>query len=95
MHFARRSRLALLLLSVGFPSLSGIAQPSTAAASPTLLVDVDHRAALDLDGDWHFIVDPYQTGLYNFHHEAKKDGLFQSGSSMQRRRIDAGLLLLK
>jgi beta-glucuronidase len=44
---------------------------------PTLLVDIDHRTALDLDGDWHYIVDPYQTGLYNFHQELKKNGFFE------------------
>jgi beta-glucuronidase len=47
-------------------------------SQPTLLVDVDHRAALDLDGDWHYIVDPYQTGLYNFHHEIKPNGYFEN-----------------
>ena len=47
-----------------------------APVQPTLLVDIDHRAGLDLDGDWHTILDPYQTGLYTFHHEIKKDGFF-------------------
>ncbi|MEO8735911.1 MAG: glycoside hydrolase family 2 TIM barrel-domain containing protein [Edaphobacter sp.] len=51
------------------------------AQSPTnttVLVDIDHRAATSLDGDWHAIVDPYATGLYSFHHELKKDGYFMN-----------------
>ena len=31
--------------------------------SPTLLVDADHRQATSLNGDWHYIVDPYRNGL--------------------------------
>ena len=45
-------------------------------AEPTLLVDIDHRPAQSLDGDWHFIVDPYFGGLYSFHREIKKNGYF-------------------
>jgi hypothetical protein len=36
-------------------------------APPTLLVAVDHRPTISLNGDWHTIVDPYGTGLYTFH----------------------------
>ena len=28
----------------------------------TVLVDVDHRQNLSLDGDWHVIADPYVAG---------------------------------
>jgi beta-glucuronidase len=42
----------------------------------TLLVDVDHRKQISLDGDWHTIVDPYGSGLYTFHNELRKDGYF-------------------
>jgi beta-glucuronidase len=35
---------------------------SVSAQKPTLLVDSDHRAATSLDGDWHYIVDPYRNG---------------------------------
>ena len=33
-----------------------------AAQQPTLLVDIDHRQAISLDGEWHYIVDPYHGG---------------------------------
>ena len=35
---------------------------SASAQSTTLLVDVDHRAQVSLDGPWHFIPDPYREG---------------------------------
>jgi beta-glucuronidase len=56
-------------------ALSAIGQ----AQSTTVLVDVDHRKALSLNGDWHYIVDPYDGGLYNFHREIRKDGFFLDG----------------
>jgi beta-glucuronidase len=45
-------------------------------ALQTLLVDVDHRNQISLDGDWHTIVDPYGSGLYTFHNELRKEGYF-------------------
>ncbi len=44
----------------------------------TLLVDIDHRAATSLDGQWHTIVDPYGTGIYDFHHQVKARGYFMN-----------------
>lgn len=49
-------RILLLLV------LSLLAIPALAQSSTTLLVDVDHRPAISLDGPWHFIVDPYRGG---------------------------------
>jgi beta-glucuronidase len=46
----------------------------------TVLVDADHRTAQSLNGDWHYIVDPYDGGLYNFHREIRKDGFFLDGA---------------
>ena len=48
--------------------------------APTVLVDVDHRKTTSLNGDWHYIVDPYQKGLYTFHRELRKDGFFLNGA---------------
>ncbi len=36
--------------------------PMIQAQKTTLLVDSDHRAATSLNGDWHYIVDPYRNG---------------------------------
>jgi beta-glucuronidase len=51
---------------------------SQAQTSPTILVDVDHRPAKSLDGDWHTIVDPYFSGLYTFHHIVRGNGFFMN-----------------
>jgi len=48
------------------------AQPGATA----VLEDSDHRRSTSLDGDWHYMVDPYFNGLYSFHHEEKQDGWF-------------------
>jgi beta-glucuronidase len=46
----------------------------------TVLADSDRRIIHSLNGDWHYIVDPYDGGLYNFHREIRKDGFFLNGA---------------
>ena len=52
--------------------------PGPQSNAPTLLVDVDHRQTVSLDGDWHTIVDPYATGLYDFHGKLRNNGYFKN-----------------
>ena len=66
-------------LLVWVAALVACAGPAPAQANPTVLVDVDHRKTMSLDGDWHSIVDPYGKGLYTFHRELRKDGFFLNG----------------
>jgi beta-glucuronidase len=47
--------------SAALHAQSPAAAPSTPAT--TVLVAVDQRPVLNLDGDWHYILDPYQNGL--------------------------------
>jgi beta-glucuronidase len=56
---------------------------------PTLLVDVDHRTTISLDGDWHAIVDPYDNGYYDFRMQPRKDGYFLN---QKRGRGEKGLV---
>ncbi len=72
--YVRISSAAALAVLVAFGAV-GRAQSTT-----TVLVDVDHRKTLSLNGDWHYIVDPYDGGLYNFHREIRKDGFFLDGA---------------
>jgi beta-glucuronidase len=44
-----------------------------------VLVNVDHRQTISLNGDWRTIADPYATGLYNFHGKPRTDGYFMNG----------------
>ena len=49
-------------LSACIISVVTLAASFAVAQQPTLLVDSDHRPAMNLDGDWHYIVDPYRNG---------------------------------
>ena len=67
------------------PAILGLLIPQgtllIAQSNPTILVDIDHRQAMSLDGNWHTIIDPYGDGLYTFHQEIRKDGYFLNESS--------------
>ncbi|HZD32965.1 MAG TPA: beta-glucuronidase, partial [Candidatus Angelobacter sp.] len=58
--------------------LVGLLPPFVNAAdsAPTLLVGSDRRASIRLDGDWHYIVDPYNNGYYDFRMSPRPDGYF-------------------
>ena len=73
---ASRHLLSIVLVTAVF----GIVN---AQNRPTLLVDVDHRTTLALNGDWHIIVDPYGSGIYDFHQMVKKNGYFMNGQPQQ------------
>ncbi len=53
---------------------------ANAQNAPTLLVDVDHRPATSLNGDWHAIIDPYGSGLYDFHGKVRDNGYFSNAT---------------
>ena len=63
---------ALLLLSATLVS----AQSTTPA--PIVITGGDLRPAQSLNGEWHIIPDPYQTGLYDFHKHEIKNGWFMN-----------------
>jgi beta-glucuronidase len=67
-------RMALLSLVTG----AGFVPAPAQSTPPILLADVDHRTTMSLDGDWHTIVDPYFSGQYTFHHEARRNGFFMN-----------------
>ena len=62
-----------LVLAVGV----ALGQKPGDLPATTLLVAVDQRQALSLDGDWHVIADPYLAGLYSFHNAFNADGYFK------------------
>jgi beta-glucuronidase len=55
-----RSTLSALTLSCSFITCSVAWAQSVLPTS--LLVDIDHRPSVSLDGAWHYIVDPYREG---------------------------------
>ena len=60
------SILRNLSLNGSLALLCGLSAACAAAQQPlrTLLVDVDHRPATSLDGNWHYLVDMTGRGLY-------------------------------
>ena len=76
MKFALWNRCFIAIIGL---SILGSIHAKT-QTSPTLLVDVDHRQNISLNGDWRTIIDPYFDGLYTFHHEIRKDGFFLNGT---------------
>ncbi len=69
----RMSSAVVLAVIVAFGAVG------RAQSTSTVLVNVDHRKTVTLNGEWHYIVDPYDGGLYNFHRELRKDGFFLNG----------------
>lgn len=59
----------LLVLGFLFTASVGAQQPLN-----TLLVDVDHRPATSLDGDWHYLVDMTGRSLYGGNGEVRDNG---------------------
>lgn len=66
--FWNRCFIAIIALSI----LGSI--QANAQSNPTVLVDVDHRQSMSLNGDWHAMIDPYSDGLFTFHRELRHDG---------------------
>src|SRR5260370_34670904 len=67
------TRLLLAALLIAATTAFSPAQTNT-----TLIVNVDHRPSISLNGDWHVIIDQYATGLYDFHQNLRKDGFFMN-----------------
>jgi len=46
--------------------------------NPILLINADYRTSISLDGDWHYIVDPYDNGYYDFRMQPRAEGYFKN-----------------
>ncbi|MBN2365233.1 MAG: beta-glucuronidase [Calditrichaeota bacterium] len=46
-------------------------------ASP-LIINVDGRSSTDLHGNWNFIIDPYETGYYDYRYHPSENGYFKN-----------------
>ncbi|WP_263355728.1 glycoside hydrolase family 2 protein [Acidicapsa ligni] len=54
------------------------AQAVSTVAPPIVITGADRRPAQLLNGEWHYIVDPYFSGLYGFHGAENPDGWFRN-----------------
>ena len=64
---------ALLLFTV-----ASFVSAESAPPAPIVITGGDLRPAQSLNGEWHVIPDPYQTGLYDFHKHEIKNGWFMN-----------------
>jgi len=48
------------------------------AQTVDLLTNVEHRKTISLDGAWKIIIDPYETGYYNYRYQPRGDGYFEN-----------------
>ena len=46
------------------------------AKSDPLIINVDHRSNISLNGKWNIIIDPYETGYYDYRYQPSKWGYF-------------------
>ena len=49
--------------------LSCLSEKPFAQAEPNFIVNAPNRQSLSLNGKWHYIMDPYETGYYNYRYE--------------------------
>jgi beta-glucuronidase len=78
MIWSTRAALLFSISLLGFSGLAVAQAGETKPNPPLLLVDVDHRQTVSLDGNWHTIVDPYASGLYDFHGKVRNNGYFKN-----------------
>lgn len=43
-----------------------------------LLINVDNRETWSLNGKWRFIIDPFETGYYDYRHKPSENGYFKN-----------------
>src|SRR6266478_6655880 len=65
--------MKFLVLFVSF--LASI--PCVRAQQPGLIANTDGRKTISLDGQWRTIIDPYETGYYDYRYQPSADGYFK------------------
>src|SRR5947207_2073181 len=47
------------------------------AQPPGLITNIDGRQTISLDGQWQTIIDPYETGYYDYRYQPSANGYFK------------------
>ena len=68
--------LPVLLSLVFIVSIFTLATASAEPQPAPLIANIENRKTISLNGTWHYIVDPYDNGYYNYRHEPRGDGYF-------------------
>ena len=67
--------MKLLLL---FVSLCAVITPAVQAQQTGPIQNVDGRKTVSLDGQWQAIVDPYESGFYDYRYQPNPNGYFKN-----------------
>ncbi|HUX62003.1 MAG TPA: glycoside hydrolase family 2 TIM barrel-domain containing protein [Ignavibacteriaceae bacterium] len=59
-------------------SLLIISNAAILKAQNVPLVNIEGRNTTSLDGDWQIIIDPYESGFYNYRHKESDNGFFRN-----------------
>src|SRR5437660_1282679 len=65
---------AFVVLSLAFFA----SVPAVSAQRSTLITIIDGRQTISLDGQWRIIIDPYETGYYDYRYEPSANGYFKN-----------------
>jgi beta-glucuronidase len=67
---------------------SSVGTQSGALPQPAgLIANAEHRKSVSLNGTWHYIVDPYDNGYYDYRHQPRKDGFFENAKAKDKRDL--------
>ncbi len=79
--------LPVLLSLVFIVSIFTLATASAEPQPAPLIANVENRKTISLNGTWHYIVDPYDNGYYNYRHEPRGDGYFLNAHPKSKQEL--------
>ncbi len=79
--------LPVLLSLVFIVSIFTLATASAEPQPAPLIANIENRKTISLNGTWHYIVDPYDNGYYNYRHEPRGDGYFLNAHPKSKQEL--------
>ncbi len=58
--------------------------PAVHAETAPLIINTGNRNAISLNGTWNIIIDPYETGFYDYRYEESSDGYFKNAKPQNK-----------
>jgi len=52
-----------------------------------LIINVDHRSAVSLNGKWQAIIDPFEIGYYDYRYQPNKNGFFKNAKPRDKTEL--------
>src|SRR4051812_27966794 len=68
--------LALIFLGAAIPCIRG--------QQNNLIANIDGRKTVNLDGQWQTIIDPYETGYYDYRYQPSANGYFKDAKPKEK-----------